>query len=553
MRTLEWQIQVATALLILACGAFPADARPPFAEQRNAFWKASGAVLPVSPPPRRGTPESPTETHSAEPTTAPPASLQAGLAGVRLHPLPVQSVSAAERGDSPQAPSSGSTGKIKTAAQDSAGNPSESPGTAPAAPSPTPEKLGKEEELAQDSAEDPLPLHFLHQAIQDNLGMKSSMQYTGQVYKNTRGGLSNDRTRYRGNLDFSLTADTEKLGWWEGGTIFLYTQDTHGQSLTATETGDYMFYSLLETYPKPNDVNQVGELWYEHKWLEGRLSARIGRLDGYLYFANQELTEGFINGSFTLIPPTTVPAWPFQVLGLFSKYRFEEGVEIKAGVYDSSHVGPQYFLNPLGDHGVITFGELVIPTRLLGAVAGKFGNVRLGGFYDTQQLGSITPTEPQIVHGNYGFYAAAQQMLIVEKGSDKEPSKEATTREINAGYTQDEQQKERAAQGLALFAQYGWAPADRNYLYQYYSAGFLYRGPFRNRDDDLVGIGFGTGLFGRQTFAVDGSTYETVTELFYRLQLKKNIILQPDIQYIANSGGAGRDAFPIGLHFILTL
>lgn len=536
-----------------------ASARPPFAENRGAFWRKS-----YRPPP-------PKPVATSEKTETPAEST--GQARVRAvsqpdepQPLPEGKEPAADKAaDNPASPakpggesSGGPPGKSPSKDEKAGGG--DSSGSDPSGSNQ--EKKDKKEddkkeekEKEEEKPNETLLFQPLHKFAEEDLGLKTSTQYIGQFYKNTRGGLSTSPPQYRGNFDFSITADTEKLGMWEGGKFYLYTQDTHGKSLTARQTGDYMFYSLLETFPKPDDVNQLGELWYEHQWQDGKLVARAGRLDGYLYFANQELTEGFLNSSFTLIPPTTLPAWPFQVLGFYTKYRFDSGVEVKYAIYDSWHVGPQYFLNPVGDRGVINFTELMIPTQLLGVGKEKYGSIRVGAWYDTQKLDTISVDDTQTVKGNYGFYVAAQQMLIPEKStgpSDDKESKAESIRDQNLDES-TARDKTRFAQGLAIFAQYGWAPADRNYLFQYYGAGLVYRGLFRGRDEDIIGLGFGTGLFGDQTYEVDGSTFESAVEFFYRIQLTPNIILQPDIQYIANSGGAGKDSFPVGLHFILTL
>ena len=106
-----------------------------------------------------------------------------------------------------------------------------------------------------------------------------------------------------------------------------------------------------------------------------------------------------------------------------------------------------------------------------------------------------------------------------------------------------------AAQGLGFFAQYSWAPQDRNEVYQYLGAGFTYRGLVPCRNDDLTGIAMG---YARQSPVLSVND-ETVIELFYKAQLTPHINVQPDIQYIAQPSGAYDDAVAAGLRFELVL
>ena len=50
-----------------------------------------------------------------------------------------------------------------------------------------------------------------------------------------------------------------------------------------------------------------------------------------------------------------------------------------------------------------------------------------------------------------------------------------------------------------------------------------------------------------------GQTDETEIELFYRAPLTPYVTIQPDLQYIANPSGQGRDAFVASLRFELVL
>lgn len=403
-----------------------------------------------------------------------------------------------------------------------------------------------QDDLEEEAAE--LPLQKLHDILEEKGATTAVVQYTGQYYINAHGGISTNNGRFRGNLDVWLYTDTEKSGLWENGTIGMYFQATHGRTLTRTEVGDYMFYSLLETLPRKNDVTQLGELWYEHTFLDEALSIRAGKLDGYLYLAFQEMSEGFLNTAFTLIPPTPLPSWPFQVLGVYSKYVAESGVEVRIASYESKDVGPQYFLPYVGDSGVITFGEFVVPWEALGDDTG--GSSRFGIWYDTQDFYSLAPGPTQVLEGNYGFYAGTQRMLYEESNCEWEKCDQHQAGDEEEAGCGEEEEAEPPPQGLYAFFQYGWAPSDRNPLYQFFGGGIAYRGLLPRRDQDLIGLGYANGMFGVESELLNGSTKEVVIETFYRWQTRRSLMVQPNLQYIANSGGNGRDSFPVGLQFI---
>jgi len=157
------------------------------------------------------------------------------------------------------------------------------------------------------------------------------------------------------------------------------------------------------------------------------------------------------------------------------------------------------------------------------------GAIRLGGWYHTGDYNEITTGTPRILNGNAGFYVAAEQVLWRE--------------------TQDEDDE----QGLSVFMQYGWGPGDRNPAEHNYAGGLIYHGLLPSRDRDALGLGWSTLLFGLETRQVAGQTFETAVELFYRVVFSDHYSLQPEVQYIANPGGAGRDALVVGFQFFFSL
>jgi porin len=95
--------------------------------------------------------------------------------------------------------------------------------------------------------------------------------------------------------------------------------------------------------------------------------------------------------------------------------------------------------------------------------------------------------------------------------------------------------------GPAVFARWSWSPGDRNEITGYAGGGFLYEGLTSRRPDDSAGIGVNVVRQGRQV----GS--ETAYELFYRYQVTRNVILQPDVQWLRHIAGQRPSTLVAGL------
>ena len=100
---------------------------------------------------------------------------------------------------------------------------------------------------------------------------------------------------------------------------------------------------------------------------------------------------------------------------------------------------------------------------------------------------------------------------------------------------------------MGAFFQFGWAPSAYNEISQYYGAGCQYVGLVPTRDEDVTGAGmFHVTLSGRVQ-SLEQRYSETAVELFHRFQITPSVSLKPDLQYIVNPGGNGRDALAVGV------
>lgn len=360
-------------------------------------------------------------------------------------------------------------------------------------------------------------------------GVTGEYIYTGEVFMNARGGLATaNSTRYRGNMDVVVQVDAQKQQLWDGGRFFIYGQSNHGRSISESYVGDYQLVSNLDPSPKL-EFTQVSEYWYRQDFADGNFGFKVGKQDSNADFAYADLGGDFINPSFTLVPTVPLPTFPNPGLGLACFCHLHDHALVSGGIYDGLPDGGQWGFSGLGDNGCMSMMQLELhqPEDWGNGLA---GTLRIGGWYHSGNRDEIVADpHPRVLGHNYGVWVTADKMLISETGEDGDE------------------------QGLGTFAQFGWAPGDRNEVDQTYAAGVLYRGPLEGRNLDVIGVGTTSVLFGSPTRQINGMTYEMATEVFYKAYLSDFVGLQFDLQYVTNPGGLYPDSIVPGVRFEVVL
>ncbi len=388
-------------------------------------------------------------------------------------------------------------------------------------------------EAAPETLLDFLPHSGPHGALQ------GEFVYTGETFTLAHGGITNrNRTNYRGNLDMVLTLDLEVAAGWEGGRIFVYGNNVHGEPLSQNYVGDMQLFSNIDSTisdtARPR-YTAVAEYWYEQLLLEDHLRCKFGKQDANADFAYSDVGGDFIHSSFGLPPTIPLPTFPSQALGASFFLAPVEEATFGFGVYDGTPAfGPQGVragFDTLGHNGAIMLGQLQLLNQL-GPNGQLPSTLRIGGWYHTgDDLFTSFEAVPRTFRNNYGGWIIGDQMLWKEE------------------YGTDD------AQGLAGFFMLSGTPSDRNVIDHSLGAGLVYRGFFANRDEDALGAGVAMAALGddyRAFELANGnplSTKETTTEVFYKIQLKPAVTLQPEIQFISSPSGQFSDALLYGLRF----
>lgn len=349
-----------------------------------------------------------------------------------------------------------------------------------------------------------------YQALADR-GIEAGATFTADLSKNISGGASPAGT-LRHLLDFSITFDLEPLAGIEGGVFYAGFQTQEGQD-GSVETGDLQAYSNIDA----DDFTALYEIWYEQRLFDGRARVKAGKVDANADFAFVDNGSEFIHSSPGFSPTLFVlPTYPDPAFGVLGFVGEGGGLYAGAGLFD----GALQEGVPTGTRGPSTlFGApadlflIAEAGHAWGGDAGALPGRLAGGVW--HHTGSFTRFSGGAESGASGFFAVFDQTLYTEPGD--------------------------SGQGIGLFAQYGWADPDLSPVEHHLGLGAQWVGPLPGRDDDIIGLMISAAVLSDEPGAGLTDEAETAVELFYKVQLGDHLSLKPDLQYIANPGGAGLD------------
>jgi len=323
------------------------------------------------------------------------------------------------------------------------------------------------------------------QSLEDG-GITIEGGYTGEFVRDFSGGVpGGNNVIYHDNLDLTITADTEKMGLWPGGTLFVYGLRNHGGDPSASLIGDLQTASNIEA----PDHFIVQEAWFEQRFGDGILSLLFGLHDLNSEFYASDYGSIFINSSFGIGPDMSanVPVSLFPKAGLAARVRIapSDKLYLQAAIYDG---------DPSTRRLHAAEGHLSI---VEGGVSSDTGNYKLGYWNHSADITIGART----YSNDYGLYGIIDQELLRFDGDAS----------------------------IAAFVQYGWTPAARNSVTRYIGGGLHMHGLIPGRSEDDLGI-----AVARADTHLDS---ETTLELTWRIVLTPWLALQPSYQIIDNPGG----------------
>jgi len=319
--------------------------------------------------------------------------------------------------------------------------------------------------------------------------------YVGEVVSNFHGGIKTG-TAYLGFTNVTAGVDTKAANWWKDGSFFLNIGNTHGGEPSSNLVGDFQGVSNIEA----GNHTFLYELWYSQKI--GMVGITLGLQDLNANFATSENGALFTNSSFgiqsSISDNVSVPIFPLTALGINVRWTFSENTVLETAIFDGT---PDDFANnPYNikwnlseDQGYLAIAEMQFNK---GFRTNKMGSYKLG-FYYHQHKNNVDELQK-----NGGLYLIADQQI-----SDR----------------------------LSLFSQIGLSPRNKNNHNHFYGLGFNYTILNQKRPSDLFGMALAYAGIDENTI---GS--ETAIELTYKFQINKLVYLRPDIQYVINPAGTGK-------------
>ena len=379
---------------------------------------------------------------------------------------------------------------------------------------------GVREKSARSEAETAVSQWDRFRSNLEERGISFDLGYTGEVFRGF--DLADGKgTEYRGMVNLYFALNTEKMGLWPGGELFVDAQNGHGRGLSLSPGGVDLPISNIDA----EDYTEIYEYGIIQTFLDEMVQFRLGKQDLNNIFSVNDFGGNFIFPSFTLIPTVPMPTFPAPALGGAAFIEPVQWLSLGMGFYDG---GPE--INSLGFDtafdGKGGYFSIFEPAWTPGfGENGRYqGNYRLGFWYHSGNFAATQPDHRQF-SDNYGLYLLFDQLVY----------------RPNNGGNDD--------RGIGVFLQFGWAPKDRNPVSRYLGGGFSWKGFLSWRPHDSIAVGLGhSRLVGSQP--PGKKTDLTHLEVFYMAQLTPWLSLQPDIQYFDNPAVGKSNGWALGLRWL---
>jgi porin len=392
---------------------------------------------------------------------------------------------------------------------------------------------------AQSSTPAPPPSPFADKLTRDWGGARSDMASHGVLfeldiahyYQGLISGTNDpsdgeDDFAYGGRLDSYLTLDTEKLGWWRGGSLRAHAELYFGD-LNPTLGGTLVPTNLGVRLP-----NGGGDIEATSIYLAQRFGKRVNLMVGKINTVDLLLTHPFFGGAGYLRAHSLAFAAPPNgllppVIGGAIVSVGTSPVSWTFMVYDPEDRTLQYWMRDLFSTGV----NLSVGAKHSSRLAGRTTAVTVTGIYSTKDgvnLGEVL-LPPELTTGalSSSWHASVQfDHFLVER-------------------------PERPGTGWGVFVKVGASDGNPNPYQAFITGGIGGKGLFRSRPND----GFAVGYFNYNlSDALQNSISPLVKfddeqglEVYYDVALAPGLRLAGDLQYSNPAKAANKNAFVGGV------
>ena len=370
-------------------------------------------------------------------------------------------------------------------------------------------------------------------------GVTIEMSLTQAAQGIVHGGKQTGWQYSGGRSDINLSLDTQKLGLWPGGFLTVEAEgnfipaDSFRKSING-RTGGLMPVNSSQIYPTPAGDNFNLPAFNFTQFLSPYFGLAIGKLatlsataGDMNEFAHGKGDDQFMNLAFNLNPVLTLTV-PYSTLGT--------GLIVLPTKDPKQAILSLFLLSATGSASTSGFDDLDGNNL---AVAGE-GRVRTDFFGRTgHQLFGAS-------FSNRKFSSIDQNARFIFENGALEGKKGSW----NVYYNFDQylyEPKKGSGEGIGIFARFGAADGNPNFMQFFYSLGIGGKGVIPNRDNDRYGLGFYyidannpelQGIFNTTKLLRD----EYGFEVFYNIAITPWLMVTPDIQVVR---GAQKNKFTL--------
>ena len=277
--------------------------------------------------------------------------------------------------------------------------------------------------------------------------------------------------------------------------------------------------------------------WIEKRWLDERITVRVGQFAGQDFYGTQHYAASFIFepmgyalgnlfNTFESFDPPSTPAMEIRVVPIHNLYVKSMVLAEDRSPFSHNPTGlvPQFRGGPVSVSEIgFTPGTKASSVRAFDDVKGRKGYsglYRFGASYNPGKFTPPTSTTPQ--SGNYLMYWMANQALW--RVDPKE------------------------AKGVDGTIAYDWSPPSLNRNYTMLTAGLRFNEPLPLPIHNTMSLGYVRNSLSAQFLprGMTGWKTEQGVEFNALLDVLPMLLLQPVIQYYANVGGGTQRAVVFG-------
>ena len=344
-----------------------------------------------------------------------------------------------------------------------------------------------------------------------------------QIFQGVASGGIERTGRYSGLTDMVMKLDSQKLGLWPGGFLFVEAQVPFGNTVNSFSGGILPVNTLVSMTAPAIDEFILPHLYFTQFFTDW-FAIVIGKLDTTggddNEFAHGRGDDKFMNLAFSF-NPVVITLAPYAPLGMTLLFLPHKDVVYGFGVIDT-----QGLPNTAG------FKTLVQdPTSLTNEIR---VTVRPFGLTGKQLLGTAWANKP--------FTLIPQDRRSIIRNILFGTPLKTTSNNWAVYYNFDQylfQDKLDSTQGHGIFFRAGVANPRTSPFQQFYSFGFGGKGMIPTRDQDRFGIGYYYLKFSgdipealRRSVSFD---HEQGAELFYNVAVFPWLHVTPDLQIIGPS------------------